>query len=970
MKNPYLYLRYLSAMIIALFPIFTTPIIPNALAQAPSPDTENIPDSATPKAKADQLFQTGVEQFRTGKFDEALETYKQVLEIRKQLEDKAGIAQTLNNIGNVYSNQGEYSQALDVLQQALTARKELNNRPGTAETLNLIGFVYQRQRDFPKALNLHQEALDIATTSGDRPNQGESLHNIAAVKASQGQLDQALEFYQQALTIRDEVGDRRDQGRTLNNIGVVYFSQGNYDKALETYQKALTVRREINDNAGVGRLLNNIGFVYRQKGEDSQALKYFQQAVVMLESIGDQKSVGRIYGFMGELYQKQGTETKALEAYEKGLEAAKAAEDKTGQLEALNYLGDAYYESGEYAKAQSSYEQALAFYKEAEDRAGEGKTTIGLGKVYDIQGENRKAKQVLLEALSINKEVGEKAIIAANMNALGEVYYSSGDYSIALNYHQLALNNFPNKEDKNALAIAYQGIGDSLYQLKQYPEALENLEQALAIYKESEVKDKEGKIYGQLGTILVSQEKPELAVVFYKQAINLNEAMRNQEGNNNQLENAEEIYRNLAGLLLQQKRIPEAQQVLDLLKIQELDNYLGNINGNEATATGIKLLAAESKILDEATENILDLEIDKNNLKADLPEFKNLQEKLQKLPDTVLFYPLILSDKLELVLIKADGETVHQTVEVKAEEINKAISDFRLKISTPIRDVKNSAEKLYSWLIKPIENELTEANIKTIIYAPDNQLRYIPLAALYDGEKWLVERFGVNNITATSLTNFERQPNNQPRVLAAALTEGDYQIQVGSRKVKLTPTTIKLVENIAETIPGTRKLVNSEFSSEATINSFNDYNIVHLDTPVALLTGEEGNGEPEDSFILFGDGDRITLRDMENWSLPNVDLVVLSASETNVGGRMGNGEEIVGFRYQMQQAGVKAVIASLWRVNDNSTPLMKTFYTVLQEGKTKSEALREAQIAMITGEDKEASNPYHWAPFILMGNGF
>ena len=969
-KNPYLHFSYLSAITISLLTIPTTTIIPNALAQTPAPEVENSPESSAPKTKADKLFKTGVEEFRRGKFDKALESYKQVLTIRKELGDRAGIAKTLNNMGDVYANQREYAKALDVLQQALTIRRQINDRPGVAETLNLIGFVYQRQQEFSQALNLHQEALDISQTVSDRPNEGESLHNIAAVKASQRQLDQALQFYQQALIIREEVGDRRDLGRTLNNMGVVYFSQSNYDKALETYQKALTVRREINDSAGVGRLLNNIGFVYREKGEDTEALKYFQQAVAMLESVGDQRSVGRIYGFMGALYQKQGEETKALVAYEKELEAAKVAGDKTGQLEALSYLGDAYYEIGENAKAQSSYEQILAFYQEAEDQAGEGKTMVGLGKVYDRLGDNRKAKEFLLKALSINKEVGEKSVIAANMNALGEVYYSSGDYSIALNYHKLALDNLPNKEDKNAIAIAYQGIGDSLYQLKQYPQALENLWQALAIYKESKKIAKEGRIYGQLGTILTFQEKPELAVVFYKEAVNINETIRSQESQKSLLENPEEIYRNLADLLLQQERIFEAQQVLDLLKIQELDNYLGNVKGNEVTATGVKLLAAEEKIIAEGTKDILNREIDKNNLKADLSQFKSLQEKLQKLPGTVLFYPLILPDKLELVLIKAEGKPIHKTVEVKAAEIQRAIADFRLTIFTPVGDVKNSAEKLYSWLIKPIEEELTKTNINTIIYAPDNQLRYLPLAALYDGEKWLVERFGVNNIIAASLTKFESQPQNQARILAAALTEGEYQLQKGNLQVELTPTTGKLVEKLAETIPGTRKLLNSEFSSQTTISSFNDYNIVHLDTPVALLTGEAGNGKPEDSFILFGDGNRITLRELENWSLPNVDLVVLSASETNIGGRMGNGEEIVGFGYQMQNAGVETIIASLWRVNDNSDQLMNTFYTVLQEGKTKTEALREAQINMITGEDKEANNPYYWASFILMGNGF
>ncbi|MGD1714300.1 CHAT domain-containing protein [Dapis sp. BLCC M172] len=956
-------------MAIVISAIPNVVIISNVLAQNPAPEMENSSESSAPKTKANKLFETGVEQFRRGAFDEALETYEQVLTIRKELGDQGGIAQTLNNIGDVYINQREYSEALDVLQKALTIRRQINDRSGVAETLNLIGFVYQRQREFSQALNLHQEALDISQAVSDRSKEGESLHNIGAVKASQRQLDQALEFYQEALIIREEVGDRRDVGRTLNNMGVVYFNQGNYDKALEKYQKALSVRREINDSAGVGRLLNNIAFVYREKGENSEALKYFKQAVAMLESVGDQRSVGRIYGFMGALYQKEGEESQALAAYEKGLEAAKVAEDKPGQLEALNYLGDAYYEVGENDKAKSSYEAALVFYKEAEDSAAEGKTMVGLGKVYDSLGENQKAKQILLKSLPINKKVGDKSVIAANMNALGEVYYSSGDYSIALNYHKLALDNLPNKEDKNSVAIAYQGMGDSLFQLKQYPQALENLEQALVIYQESEKTAKAGRIYGQLGTILVAQEKPELAVVFYKQAININETLRSQESQKSLLENTETVYRNLVDLLLQQERIFEAQQVLDLLKIQELDNYLGNVTGNEITVTGVKLLAAEEKILAEETKDILEREIDKNNLKADFSQFPNMQEKLQKLPGTVLFYPLILPDKLELILITAEGETIHETVEVKAEEIERAIADFRGTISNAVGDVKNSAEKLYGWLIKPIEDELTKANINTIIYAPDKQLRYLPLTALYDGEKWLVERFAVNNIIAASLTNFETQPKNQPRLLAAALTEGKYQVQIGSRQVQLRPTTGKLVENLAETIPGTRQLINSEFSSKTTINDFNNYNIVHLDTPVALLTEKEGNGKPEDSFILFGDGDRITLRDMENWSF-EIDLVVLSAAETNISGRMGNGEEIVGLGYQMQNAGVETVITSLWRVNDNSDQLMNTFYTVLQEGKSQAEALRAAQINMITGKDKEGSNPYYWASFILMGNGF
>ncbi len=118
-------------------------------------------------------------------------------------------------------------------------------------------------------------------------------------------------------------------------------------------------------------------------------------------------------------------------------------------------------------------------------------------------------------------------------------------------------------------------------------------------------------------------------------------------------------------------------------------------------------------------------------------------------------------------------------------------------------------------------------------------------------------------------------------------------------------------------------------------------------------------------------------------ALPNVDLVVLSACETGLGGKLGNGEEILGFGYQMQQTGARAAIASLWSVDDGGTQaLMSAFYGILSTGKlTKTEALRQAQVSLITGDWKslshnvpvaavnDFSHPYYWASFILIGNG-
>ncbi|MDY7021993.1 MAG: CHAT domain-containing protein, partial [Cyanobacteriota bacterium] len=268
------------------------------------------------------------------------------------------------------------------------------------------------------------------------------------------------------------------------------------------------------------------------------------------------------------------------------------------------------------------------------------------------------------------------------------------------------------------------------------------------------------------------------------------------------------------------------------------------------------------------------------------------------------------------------------------------------------------------------ENDLIQAEAKTILYAPDNRLRYIPISALYDGNQWLIEQFNINNITAASLTDLTIQTSEEPRVLAAAFSSGNHQVQIGNRQFSFKGLTYAglEVQNIAKRIPKTTQLINQEFNRNAVIPVLNDHSIIHFATHAAFVPGQ-----PEDSFILLGDGDHLTLREIETWNLPNVTLVVLSACQTAVNGQLGNGEEILGLGYQMQQAGVLATIASLWKVDDQGTQVfMEAFYTDLLSGKyTKAEALRQAQLefSQNSTQNNSFSHPYYWAPFILIGNG-
>ena len=107
-------------------------------------------------AEADKLFKQGVQEYRRGKYPQALKTYERVLKIRRQQGDKAGIAQTLNNIGEVYLSLINNDKALEILQQALAIRREIKDRKAEGETLDNLGLAYFGKQQYDKALEFLQ----------------------------------------------------------------------------------------------------------------------------------------------------------------------------------------------------------------------------------------------------------------------------------------------------------------------------------------------------------------------------------------------------------------------------------------------------------------------------------------------------------------------------------------------------------------------------------------------------------------------------------------------------------------------------------------------------------------------------------------------------------------------------------------------------------------------------------------------
>ncbi len=799
-----------------------------------------------------------------------------------------------------------------------------------------------------------------------REVEGDRLFEESLEELESDRLPESLEKLQEVLLIRQELEDKSGIGVTSEKIALVYETQGKYPAALAFYTQALLIAEELSDRSSQARVLLKIGSMNSVLGRYDRALESYQQALAIQEEIGDETNQGETLSNIGSIYSHLQQYGEAVNTYKQGLEAQIKNKNRLGEAQILDNLGVIYRKTRNYEEALKQHQQALAIYRE----------------LAEVRGES------------------------------------------------YALNN---------IAVIY---GET----ERYSEALRFFNQALLSQKEIGDGEAQRVTLANIAELFEKAEESELAIIFYKQSLNLTESIRSNlkvksvEEQASYAENISEIYRSFGNLMMKEGRSQEAQNIMDLSKVEELHQYMRGIEGNERTKKGVQLLPAEQtfwlKYMEFINEGVpihreivelrkielasrqedratvrrrQKLEGDLQDVLGEVNEFveskevtdsvqnvrkaanspdleiENLLDLQRELKENVggnvaILYPLVLDDRLEVVLMTADGAPIHRTVKVTRAELEETIAQFRTALTNRGRvellgrikgnkkldnQVSDPAFKLYEWLIKPVESSLQVAKIETILYAGDGQLRYIPLGGLYDGNRWLAQRFQINNVTSLNLMDFKSKPRVPRQVLAGGLTEGSFDFEAGTKQFNYDylPFASVEVETIVTAFPNTIKLVGSDFARSTVLPRMEENTIVHLATHAAFV-----EGVPEDSFILFGDGSLVSLQEVKEWDLENVDLIVLSACQTGVGGVLGNGEEILGFGYQLEQAGAMATLATLWRVDDRATQeLMKNFYQALKNGASKAKALRQAQNTMIAGE---FHHPYYWAPFILIGNGF
>ncbi len=326
-------------------------------------------------------------------------------------------------------------------------------------------------------------------------------------------------------------------------------------------------------------------------------------------------------------------------------------------------------------------------------------------------------------------------------------------------------------------------------------------------------------------------------------------------------------------------------------------------------------------------------------------------------------------DQLEVMLITAAGTPIRQRqwgvtradVEVTASEFRQQITS---QFSRPTQYLP-PAQQLYRWLIAPIEADLSEQSINNLALIMDDGLRTLPVAALHDGQQFLVEKYSLGLVPTFSLTNFGLEGRATEGGLEGRATESilaardggveadamrsPHQVlAMGASRFENQPA-LPAVEAELSFISDELWLGNAFLNEEFTLENLKTqvasqrYNTVHLATHATFSSGNS-----ESAYIQLWK-ERIGLVELKalDFGSSNIELIILSACSTAMGDRSSE----YGFAGFAVSAGSQSAMASLWPVSDEGTlGFMTQFYQHLPNAITRSEALRQTQMALLNGD--------------------
>ena len=947
------------------------------------------------------------------------------------------VAPFLANLAMMYKTRGDYGRAEQPYQRALDIREKAlgAEHPSVAASLNELASLYGAKGEYERAEILYERALAIREKAlgAEHPSVATSLNNLASVYEARGDYRRAEPLYQRALAIREKVLGAGHPGvaTSLSNLASLYETRGDYRRAEPLYERALAIRENVLGAAhpSVATSLNNLAMLYHTRGDYARAEPLFQRALAVKEKAlgADHPELAPLLDNLAMMHMAKGDYGRAEAMYQRELviteKALGAEHPEVGA--ALNSLALLYHTKGDYGRAEPLYQRALGIEKAlGADHPFVATLLNNLAEVYRLKGDYERAEPLFQRALAIREKAlgAEHPDVAASLSSLAVLYNAKGDYERAIT----GLSRAADIREQNIALILSTG-SERRKQLYLDTNISSETDSIISL----NVKDapKNGAAARLALTTILRRKGRALDAMTDQIAALHRRASPEDQKLLDQLADARSRLANLqlggpSGKLTSAAR--RAQVVASAEEIEKLEAAISRRSTEfRALSQPITLSSVQAALPAEAA--LVEIFLYRSfDAKA-----KNYSEKFGEA-------------RYVAYVVQRDGEPRFAdlggaaAVDAGVEKLRAALRDERRAARGDLAAVKEAARAVDEQVMRPVRALLGAT--RRLFLSPDGALNLIPFAALLDERgEYLVEGCTISYLTSGRdllrlvVTGESKGP---PLVLAdplfddgggggkaetlnaAARRDVDFNdIDFSKLRYLPLPGTAEEAEVLGALMPGARLLSRAE-ATEAALKQFHSPRILHVATHGFFLQDEVGavdsrgtglgGGTKDDAgrgesqllrsgLILAGVNQRrsgtgedgvLTAAEAAGLDLWGTKLVVLSACETGLGD-VKKGAGVYGLRRALVLAGSESQVMSLWQVSDAATrDLMKAYYTRLQRGEGRTEALRQVQLEMLTaagvrvggqrrrgllgapGVKAQAGNyshPYYWASFIQLG---
>jgi tetratricopeptide (TPR) repeat protein len=952
--------------------------------------------------------------FKLGKYTEAEAQFSEALKIYQATETEVSEehANTSNGLGVLYDMIGRYDDAEAFLLFAVKWRKQLQGEtsPDYAQSLKNLAGLYKNMGRYAESERAHLESMQIIKSRGEKSlDYANSLYNFALLYHAMGRYRQAENMLKESLSITKTIlGDKSsDYAIGLNGLGNLYAEIGLFTEAESFYKQQIEIDKKQlgEDHPHYATAMANLGALFYQMGRYEQAESIYQKVLELdRKHFGDRIESATTLYYLGTLYRDMIKLDVSESNFKTALDIQKKELGTTHPeyIKSMIGLGDTYVKGGKLKEGIELYNQSMAYFQTPDGQASSNYVTFvnNLGTLYKLTGNFPLAEKWYNEALKLQlARWGETSSeYLRTLANLGELYYSQGQLEkaepilkkVLASYLKDLKNNFPSMSEKERSQF-YKTVSFHFDLFNSFTVSPKN-KNALLL----------GDMYNhQLATkgILI------IATLQLK-----NQILKSKDSElialyKNWTQKKEQIAR--------ARKLSLAERLKRNISVENLENESNELE---------RSLSLKSEKFGNTTLNTLHTwqdvqsKLKKEEAAVEIIRFKKYSPKLTVFTDTVFYAALIITPETKanptLVLLENGNELEKRYLKYYRNVIQQQ------KSGTEIAD-----QFSYPQFWQKIGEQLK--GVKKVYLSLDGLYNQINLNTLVNPQtgKSVIDEIDIEIVTNTSdLLKSKSRISKSKKQTASLIGFPNYNMSQGERHAEVKKLGISTDEgdeletmnvryiaslNTIKELPGTKvevesignilsknkwevKTLTNDLALEENIKSMKEPTLFHIATHGFFDADAEGDSKDlkyenalfRSGLLLAGAAETLykkansvevgnevtedgvlTAYEAMNIDLENTELVVLSACETGLG-EVTNGEGVYGLQRAFKVAGAKAIIFSLWKVDDAATQkLMTSFYNFWLASGNKRESFAKAQLAI----RDEFKSPYYWGAFVLIG---